>query len=99
METGVGVGIKIGIKVIEAIVIISSNYKVGFGIGTIFKELSDIIGHIKDFFSKAGVGIGTVTGVFGAVEIAGVLEIAGVVEIEAASDAGSSCARHGKTVS
>ena len=76
--------------------------------GTILKGLSDIIGYIEDFFSKAGAGVwtGTATGVFGVVEIAGVLEIAdavvGVVEIGAASDAGleaSSCARHGKTVS
>jgi len=50
----------------------------------------------------AGVGIGIATGVFEVVGIAG-LEIRGAtvgpVEIGAASDAGSSCARHGKTVS
>jgi hypothetical protein len=106
-ETGAGVGIEIGIGVIEAIVIVGSDCKVGFGIGTIFKELSDIIGRIEDFFSKAGVeagaGIGTAIGVFGTIGIVGILEIAGVivgaVETGAASDAGSSCARHGKIVS
>ena len=62
----------------------------------IFKELSDIIGHIKDFFLKTGVGIRTVTGVFKAVEIAGVIETGAAkgVGLEAFS-----YARHGKTVS
>jgi len=66
-----------------------------------FKGLSDITGRIEDFFSKAGVevGTGTAIGVFGVVEIVGVLEIAGAVETGAASDAGSFCARYGKTVS
>jgi hypothetical protein len=96
LETGAGVGIEIGTGVIEAIAIVGSDYKVGFGIGTIFKELSDMIGRIEDFFSKAGVGIGTVTGVFGVVEIAGVVETGAArgVGLEAFS-----CARHGKTVS
>ena len=65
----------------------------------IFKELSNIIGYIKDFFLKARVGIGIVIRVFKAVEIARVLEIIGVVETGAASDTESSYARHGKTVS
>jgi hypothetical protein len=95
LETGAGVGIEIGIGVIEAIVIVGSNYKVGFGIGTIFKKLSNIIGHIEDFFLKAGVGIRIVIGVFGAVEIIGAVETGAArgVGLEAFS-----YTRHGKIV-
>jgi hypothetical protein len=107
-RAGLRAGIKAGTKVIKAIEIVGFGCKEGFETKAIFKELSDIIGRIEDFFSEAvvgavtGVGIGIATGVFEVVGIAG-LEIRGAtvgpVEIGAASDAGSSCARHGKTVS
>ena len=82
----------------------------GFEEEATFRGLSDTTGAVReDFFSEAvvgavtGVGTGTVTEVFRAVGIAGILEIAGVIveaaEIGAASDAGSSCARHSKVVS
>ena len=86
--------------------IISFGFEDGFKEGTTFRGLSEITGHIEDFFSKAGVEArvrtGTVTGVFGVVEIVGVLEIADAVETGAARGVGleaSSYARHGKTVS
>ena len=94
---------------------LEDDFKDGFKEGTTFKGLSDIISWTEDFFLKAGikagtevktgteVEIGTVTGVFGTVEITGILKIAGIiigaVEIKAANGAGSSYARHGKTVS
>jgi hypothetical protein len=72
-----------------------------------FRGLSDITSHIEDFFLKAGAGAGmrivTVIIVFGVVGIIGILKligtIIGAVKIGAASDVGSSCARHSKTVS
>ena len=106
-RAGLRAGIKAGTKVIKAIEIVGFGCKEGFETKAIFKELSDIIGRIEDFFSKAraraGAGTRTATEVFRAIGIAGILKIAGViveaVEIRAASDAGSSCARHSKAVS
>jgi hypothetical protein len=58
LEVGVGVEIEIGTGVIEVIEIIGFGYKEGFKTGTTLNELSDIIGRIEDFFSKAGAGAG-----------------------------------------
>jgi hypothetical protein len=81
--------------------IISFGFK-DFKEGTTFRGLSEITSRIEDFFSKAGAGIGTATGVFKVVEIAGVLEIAGAIETGAIKGVGleaTFCARNAKTVS
>jgi hypothetical protein len=75
--------------------IISFGFK-DFKEGTTFRGLSEITSRIEDFFSKAGAGIGTATGVFKVVEIAGAIETGAVkgVGLEA-----TFCARNAKTVS
>ena len=64
----------------------------------IFKELSNIISYIKDFFLKVGVRIGIVIRVFRVVEITGVLKITNIIKIRAISNIGSFYARHSKIV-
>ena len=64
----------------------------------IFKELSNIISYIKDFFLKVRVGIEIVIGVFKVIKIIRVLKIVDIVEIKAVNNIGSFCAKYSKIV-